>query len=201
MFRTLICVSLFLPLPAFADAEIRLLGSGEMTWESTPEGVAFASLDGDRFTGAYMAMVRLPAGTISPPHIKSANMLGVMLEGQMTHVATGSEKTVPQPVGPGGFYRIPAGLAHVSSCISDTPCVTVLCQDGAFDFLMPGNWPDAGSNPTGISRACRPHPTRHPPPAQPSGHDNCPGLRPVRHDTGRRQEAPDRAQRWRFYHG
>ena len=82
-----------------------------------------------------MAMVRLPAGTVSPPHVKSANMFGLMVQGTMTHVASGENPISSQPIGPGGFYKVPAGLAHVSSGISPTPCVTFLYRDGAFDFV------------------------------------------------------------------
>lgn len=118
-----------------AQPTITLTGLDALTWETTPEGVGFAALDGARFQEAYMAMVRLPAGTVSPPHVKSANMFGVMVQGTMTHVAAGSNPTGDHPIGPGGFYRVPAGLPHVSSCISPTPCVTFLYQDGAFDFV------------------------------------------------------------------
>ena len=121
-----------------AQPAITLTGLDALTWETTPEGVGFAALDGARFEEAYMAMVRLPAGTISPPHVKSANMFGVMVQGTMTHVAEGDGAAIDQPIGPGGFYKVPAGMVHVSSCISPTPCVTFLYQDGAFDFVPTG---------------------------------------------------------------
>ena len=121
-----------------AQPGITLTNMATLTWEVTPEGVGFAALEGARFEEAYMAMVRLPAGTVSPPHVKSANMFGVMVQGTMTHVAAGSTPTGDHPIGPGGFYKVPAGLPHVSSCISPTPCVTFLYQDGAFDFVPTG---------------------------------------------------------------
>ncbi len=118
---------------SFADTDIMLVNSELLEWDKTPEGVEFAALDGNRFEASYMAMVRLPAGTISPPHVKSANMFGVMIAGSMTHTTVDS----PIPgaeIGPGGFYKVPAGLPHISSCVSEIPCVTFLYQDGAFDF-------------------------------------------------------------------
>lgn len=118
--------------PVLADP-IQNLPADRLTWEQTPEGVAFAALRGDRFSEPYMAMVRLPAGLVSPAHTKSADMFGVMIEGTMTHVATGEEGSVP--LSEGAFYRIPAGVPHVSSCISQVDCVTFLSQDGRFDFL------------------------------------------------------------------
>lgn len=130
----LLCTSL-LTSPAFAES-IDLVASGDFVWETTPEGVAFAPLQGDRFQEPYQAMVRLPGGTISPPHVKSANMSGVMLEGEMIHYPQGTNPETAKAVGPGAFYFIPAGMAHVSACISAVPCVVYLYQDNAFDFKL-----------------------------------------------------------------
>ncbi|WP_299724679.1 cupin domain-containing protein [uncultured Tateyamaria sp.] len=119
--------------PALADPDITVAPPQSLAWETTPEGVAFAALSGDRWSEAYFAMVRLPGGTISPPHVKSADMFGVMVEGQMTHATLGQKD--PTIIGPGSYYHVPAHLPHISSCVSDTPCVTMLYQDGAFDFV------------------------------------------------------------------
>jgi quercetin dioxygenase-like cupin family protein len=118
-----------------AGSDITLMNADQLNWEETPEGVAFAALVGDRFKTEYMAVVRLPAGTISPPHIKSATMYGVMIKGEMTHVALDQPAGSAQRVRAGAYYKIPAGIAHVSSCVSETDCETFLYQDGAFDFL------------------------------------------------------------------
>lgn len=121
---------------ACVNAEpIRLLDSSDLAWETTPEGVAFAALQGDRFAEPYQALVRLPAGTISPPHVKSANMYGVMLQGEMIHYVPGDTPEEARRMGPGSFYNIASGTAHVSACVSATPCIAYLYQDGAFDFL------------------------------------------------------------------
>ncbi|MEO9518272.1 MAG: DUF4437 domain-containing protein [Paracoccaceae bacterium] len=112
---------------------ITLTPDTDLDWETTPEGVAFAPLHGDRFAGSYIAMVRLPSGTISPPHIKTADMMGLMVSGLMTHHPHPSGADAER-IGPGAYYHIPAGLAHVSSCVSDTPCITLLYQNGPFDF-------------------------------------------------------------------
>ncbi len=119
--------------PAAADPAITLIPDEALAWTETPEGVAFAPLEGDRFAEAYIAMVRLPAGTVSPPHRKSANMFGLMIAGEMTHTEAGTAASAR--IGPGGYYKIPADLPHVSACVSEEDCVTLLYQDGAFDFL------------------------------------------------------------------
>ena len=129
--RTLLA-TLLLAAPALADPTITLTPTSALDWETTDQGVAFAPLSGNRWSEPYFAMVRLPAGTVSPPHTKSARMVGLMVEGQMTHTAPGAPGT---PIGPGGYYEVPAGMPHVSACVSATPCITLLYQDGPFDFV------------------------------------------------------------------
>lgn len=129
-----IIVTLLSSVPGSAD-QITLLGPADFAWETTPEGVAFASLQGDRFAESYQALVKLPAGTVSPPHVKSANMYGVLLQGEMIHYASNDDPQTARKIGAGAFYSVPRGMAHVSACISEVPCVAYLYQDGAFDFL------------------------------------------------------------------
>ena len=134
MFKTpLIAASLAITT---ASAEpITLLGTDDFVWQTTPEGVEFAALQGDRFAEAYQALVRLPAGTVSPLHVKTANMYGLMLQGEMTHYDSDDDPDAARRMGPGSFYSIASGTAHVSACVSKDPCIAYLYQDGAFDFL------------------------------------------------------------------
>jgi quercetin dioxygenase-like cupin family protein len=123
------------PGMAGADEAITSIPATQLDWARTEEGVAFASLVGDRFVEPYMAMVQLPAGLVSPPHVKTANMFGVVISGTMTHSAVGADPSSETLLHEGSFYKVPAGLAHVSRCVSETDCVTFLYQDGEFDFL------------------------------------------------------------------
>jgi len=118
--------------------EIITIPSSELNWETTKEGVGFAPLQGDRFNEAYMAMVKLPAGLVSPPHIKSANMYGLVINGTISNIAVGADPSTEIKLPSGSYYKIPAGLPHVSKCVSDVDCVTFLYQDGKFDFLPAG---------------------------------------------------------------
>lgn len=123
------------PTAVAGDSEITVIPATQLDYQVTPEGVAFARLRGDRFEGAYMAMVRLPAGFVSPPHVKSANMYGIVVSGAMTHLPAGADPSGGVRLETGAFYEVPKGLAHVSRCVSDVACVTFLYQDGRFDFL------------------------------------------------------------------
>ena len=120
-----------------ADTAFLNLPPSQLDWQTTPEGVAFAALVGDRFEEPYMAMVRLPSGLVSPAHTKSANIFGVVVAGIMTHNAVGAETGTALPSG--SFYKIPKDVPHISQCVSKVDCVTFLYQDGKFDFLPVAN--------------------------------------------------------------
>lgn len=125
---------------ALAGDETEIVNSSaeQLDWEMTDEGVGFAPLMGDRFVESYMAMVRLPAGLVSPAHVKTSNMFGVVVSGTMTHVAVGEDPSKEVLLAEGSFYKIPAGLGHISKCVSKVDCITFLYQDGKFDFLPTG---------------------------------------------------------------
>ncbi|MBL4891644.1 MAG: DUF4437 domain-containing protein [Rhizobiaceae bacterium] len=120
---------------AIDDSKIINMPSSQLNWETTKEGVGFAPLQGDRFNEAYMAMVKLPAGLVSPAHIKTANMYGLVVSGTIANAAVGADPASEIELPTGSYYKIPAGLAHVSKCVSKVDCLTFLYQDGKFDFL------------------------------------------------------------------
>lgn len=129
------CASFLIGTTLAGADPIRTLDAEDHDWDTTPEGVAFAALTGNRFEEAYQAFVRLPSGTVSPPHVKTANMYGVLLRGEMIHYRAGDDPAGARRIGPGSFFSIDGGTPHVSACVSDTDCVTYLYQDGAFDFI------------------------------------------------------------------
>ena len=131
----LACSLLIQVTPAISAEDIQNNPAGKLDWKTTPEGVAFAALVGDRFAEPYMAMVRLPAGLVSPAHTKTANMFGVMISGSMVHSIADADPIDDIVLPEGSFYKIPKNVPHVSKCVSDTDCVTFLYQDGKFDFL------------------------------------------------------------------
>lgn len=120
---------------ATAPATITNVPSAQLEWETTEEGAAFAPLVGKRFEEPYMAMVQLPGGLVSPPHVKTANMFGVVIAGTFVHVSLDADPDNDVLLPAGSFYKIPANLPHVSKCVSETDCVSFLYQDGKFDFL------------------------------------------------------------------
>ncbi|MGI9436537.1 MAG: DUF4437 domain-containing protein [Geminicoccaceae bacterium] len=131
----LLLATLATPVLAGSQEPVTNLPADDLAWDKTEEGVAFAPLVGDRFAESYMAMVRLPAGLVSPPHVKTANMFGVVVSGTISHSAVEADPSHETLLPEGSFYKVPAGLAHISKCVSETDCVTFLYQDGKFDFL------------------------------------------------------------------
>ncbi len=130
-----IIVTRLAPISANAE-QITLLDSNDFSWKTTPEGVAFAALQRDRFTESHQALVRLPAGTVSPTHVKSENIYGVMMKGEMKHYAHGEDPDTARKIGAGSFCSISSGTVHISACVYDEPCVAYLYQDGDFDFFL-----------------------------------------------------------------
>jgi glyoxylate utilization-related uncharacterized protein len=131
----LVVTSLAMPAKAEQNFAISNIPTSKLNWEVTKEGVGFAPLIGDRFAEPYMAMVRLPAGLVSPSHTKSANMFGVVVSGTIIHIAIDADPSTEVLLPEGSFYKVPAGLGHVSKCVSAKDCVTFVYKDGKFDFL------------------------------------------------------------------
>ncbi len=134
LFMTSLIAVLLTPMGASAE-QITLLDANDFAWETTPEGVAFAALQGIGSLNPIKPWSNCLPELSDPPHVKSANMCGVMLQGEMIHYASGENPETARKIGPGSFYSISSGTAHVSACVSEVPCVAYLYQDGAFDFL------------------------------------------------------------------
>ncbi|MEL6838209.1 MAG: hypothetical protein AAFP85_02885 [Pseudomonadota bacterium] len=56
-------------------------------------------------------------------------------DSEMVHHASDENPEAARSIGPGWFHSIAAGPAHISACVSNTPCIASLYQDGAFEFL------------------------------------------------------------------
>jgi len=136
LISSVLCATLCIVSPLLcAQDHIQSVPPSRLAWSTTTEGVAFAPLVGDRFAEPYMAMVKLPAGLVSPAHTKTSNMFGVVVNGAMVHTTDGSDKENDVVLPEGSFYKIPKNVAHISKCVSQTDCITFLYQDGKFDFL------------------------------------------------------------------
>jgi quercetin dioxygenase-like cupin family protein len=87
-------------------------------------------LSGDPETGAFNAIVKIPAGMKIPLHTHSAHFNGVTLTDGIVHASqTGADKPLPK----GSAWSQPANEAHIDECHSDTDCILLVFFDGAID--------------------------------------------------------------------
>ncbi len=103
--------------------------------EIIPGTVAFATVAGDRETGAHGTFVRIPAGKATPQHTHSKEYHAVVIAGILENPIT-DDPDSNQGLPAGSYYFVPAGAPHVSRCAADSPvdCITYFHQGTAFDF-------------------------------------------------------------------
>jgi len=94
--------------------------------------VQMSTVWGDRATGPHGTVGLFNAGADSGPHTHSGTYWGVVIQGTMTN-PFGTEANAPE-MGPGSFWRVPAGEQHSTLCISAEPCLFYFHAEEAFDF-------------------------------------------------------------------
>ena len=104
----------------------------EIVWDVRPNGRTLANIKGDFKTGPHTKIIKFSAGQKTKPHIHSYSYVGVVVKGVAKHFEPGkpeTEKILPT----GSFWKIPAGLVHISECLPQEDCVFVTQQEGRFD--------------------------------------------------------------------
>ncbi|MDX1381407.1 MAG: SgcJ/EcaC family oxidoreductase, partial [Xanthomonadales bacterium] len=120
-------------LPAAASPDPAFVAPEDIQWDVVFEdAVDFGSLYGDWDASAHGKMVRFQPGVASPPHRHSGAYHAVVVEGTVTNPIEG--ETSPVQMGPGHYWYVPGGTAHVTACVSDTPCLVYAHMDGAWDI-------------------------------------------------------------------
>jgi len=92
-----------------------------------------ATVTGDMNEGAHGTIGKFTPNSSSPLHTHSGAYHGVVISGTMTN-PFGDEKNPPK-LTPGSYWYVPAGAEHVTSCLSDTPCLFYFYADEKFDFI------------------------------------------------------------------
>lgn len=94
------------------------------------------TLWGDRAIGAHGTMGEfIPDGT-SPSHSHSYSYHGVVLSGTMVNPFLGQPIDEARPLEAGDYWFVPAGVDHVTACISAEPCSFYFHSEGLFDFIL-----------------------------------------------------------------
>jgi quercetin dioxygenase-like cupin family protein len=129
--------SLIATVNAGEDESGRAITSGEIVYEQIAPFVKMGGAWGNRAEGAHGTFGEFPGGASSPAHTHSDAYHGVVISGVMANPF--NNEPDPVKMGPGGYWYVPAGVEHITACLSDEPCLFYFHADSAFDFTPVGN--------------------------------------------------------------
>lgn len=105
---------------------------------TNPGGVQMAMLWGDPMRGPFGALLKVPAGFVSPMHRHSNDERVVVLQGTSVHwTEDESPETAPRMT-TGDALLMPRGVNHVSAATDDEDCLEFITMEGRFDFELAG---------------------------------------------------------------
>jgi len=126
--------------------DAKFVTKDELKWEElSPGGPKIANLTGDYKKGAYIALLQLPAGAVSPMHSHTNDYEAVEIAGTSMHWFKGEDGTKAKKLVPGSYWLIPGKVDHVSACEKGTDCLIVLIQKTKFDLVLPKEAAGSGS--------------------------------------------------------
>ena len=134
----LLALTVFLPMGAQADSSFDAkqevaTPAANLNFENINPAIRMATAFGDRASGAHGTFGTFPANFITPMHTHTGAYHGVVVKGVMTNPFK-AENTPPQ-LEAGSYWYAPAGSAHATACVSDTPCeFFFFFADQGFDF-------------------------------------------------------------------
>ena len=103
---------------------------------TNPNGPQMATLWGDPTSGAYGALLRVPAGFESPMHRHSHDERVVVIRGTSVHWTEGETREMAPLMTTGDYMLMPAGINHISAAAPGEDCIEFITQDGPFDFIL-----------------------------------------------------------------
>ncbi len=109
-----------------------VIKADQVNYEAVAPFVSMGSAWGDRSKGKHGTFGRFPGGAASPLHTHSGAYHGIVISGRMTNPFRGEAQ--PPEMGPGSYWYVPAGVAHITACVSKEPCTFYFHANGAFDF-------------------------------------------------------------------
>ena len=111
-----------------------MIPADTMAWKDLNPGspVKMAPLWGDRGTGEYAMLLKLPAGFVAPIHAHTGDYYGVNLTGTWRHSFDGGEqKDLP----PGSYVFQPGMGYHGDACMGPDDCILFIHQHVKGDFI------------------------------------------------------------------
>ena len=111
--------------------------SADMKWTDLDPagapGVKIADLWGDHTKGAFGALVKFPAGFMTPLHTHTNPFKIVIVSGTFLQTPEGKAQV---KLGPGSYLLQPGGdYRHSTGCDKGSDCVFFTQADGKFDLL------------------------------------------------------------------
>lgn len=105
------------------DKSERAITSSEIIYEQIAPFVKMGGAWGNRAEGAHGTFGEFPGGASSPAHTHSSAYHGVVISGVMANPF--NHEPDPAKMGPGGYWYVPAGVEHVTACLSEEPCLSL----------------------------------------------------------------------------
>lgn len=125
-------------MPAHNPTTPTLMPFEHLEWHpvdpTQPAGPQIAALWGNPTSGAFGALLRVPAGFESPMHSHSQDERVVQLRGRSTHWTQDEARETAPTMTPGDFMTMPRGVQHVSATVGKEESIEFITMDGAFDF-------------------------------------------------------------------
>ena len=120
-----------------APAAPVFMPAADMKWSDLDPagapGVKIVDLWGDHTKGAFGALVKFPAGFMTPLHTHTNPFKIVVVSGTFLQTPEGKAEV---KLGPGSYLLQPAdGYKHVTGCAKGSDCVILTQADGKFDLL------------------------------------------------------------------
>jgi quercetin dioxygenase-like cupin family protein len=117
---------------AVGAAKGGMTSADTLNWQKFGDSpLKVAKLWGDRDTGAYGMLFKLPPGFKAGVHAHTADYNGISLAGTWVHTMDGETKELP----PGSYVMQPGGAFHDDSCKGPEECILLIQQDAKGDFI------------------------------------------------------------------
>jgi len=128
---SLALTSLYVVSAEMAEKSI-VLKEEDKKFVQVMDPISFADAFGSRETGPHGTFGQFPPNFETPKHTHSHAYYAIVVKGEMTNPFDGEEN--PPVMGPGSFWSVAAGEAHVTACVSDVPCEFYMHAEKNFDF-------------------------------------------------------------------
>jgi len=112
-----------------------LMPAETVQWTVESGGVTTAQGYGNKESGEYGSFVTFPPDFKTPVHRHTNFYHGVVISGTVINPMADDSDEQEVRLGPGSYWYVPAGEAHLTACVSDIPCTYYTHSTELFDFV------------------------------------------------------------------